>query len=81
MGAGGAAARARIQGIVIALAEEDAHWPAVPHRCARAHRAPSRFGPPSAAPIGRIVMNGLKALEGHAEPQDWILVHDAAGRA
>jgi 2-C-methyl-D-erythritol 4-phosphate cytidylyltransferase/2-C-methyl-D-erythritol 2,4-cyclodiphosphate synthase len=69
----------RIQGIVIALAEEDAHWPAVAASLARAHPGTLKIRTTvGGANRQESVMNGLKALEGHAEPQDWILVHDAA---
>jgi 2-C-methyl-D-erythritol 4-phosphate cytidylyltransferase/2-C-methyl-D-erythritol 2,4-cyclodiphosphate synthase len=64
----------RIAGIVIALAADDARWPAI---------AASLTGSKIETTIGggsrqESVMRGLKALEGRAAADDWILVHDAA---
>ena len=64
----------RVQGIVIALAPDDTRWPGI---------AASIAGSKVQTTIGgasrqESVMNGLKALEGQAAAEDWILVHDAA---
>jgi 2-C-methyl-D-erythritol 4-phosphate cytidylyltransferase / 2-C-methyl-D-erythritol 2,4-cyclodiphosphate synthase len=64
----------RIAGIVIALAADDAWWPAV---------AASLTGSKIDTTIGgasrqESVMRGLEALQGRAEADDWVMVHDAA---
>lgn len=62
----------RIDGVVLGLAAGDSHWPQL------------RFHHPRLlqAYIGGIeraftVLNGLLALSAHAQPEDWVLVHDA----
>jgi 2-C-methyl-D-erythritol 4-phosphate cytidylyltransferase len=60
-------------GIVVAIAPEDARWPAIAARRSRdiqtarggEHRAHS-------------VRNALRALAAHARDDDWVMVHDAA---
>jgi 2-C-methyl-D-erythritol 4-phosphate cytidylyltransferase/2-C-methyl-D-erythritol 2,4-cyclodiphosphate synthase len=64
----------RIAGIVVALAADDTRWPAI---------AASMTGSKIETTIGgasrqESVMRGLKALEGRAGADDWIMVHDAA---
>jgi 2-C-methyl-D-erythritol 4-phosphate cytidylyltransferase / 2-C-methyl-D-erythritol 2,4-cyclodiphosphate synthase len=64
----------RVAGIVIALAADDTRWPDI---------AASMTGSKIETTIGgasrqESVMRGLKALEGKAGPDDWIMVHDAA---
>jgi 2-C-methyl-D-erythritol 4-phosphate cytidylyltransferase/2-C-methyl-D-erythritol 4-phosphate cytidylyltransferase/2-C-methyl-D-erythritol 2,4-cyclodiphosphate synthase len=64
----------RIERIVIALAPDDTRWPQL---------AASLAGPRITTAIGgasrqESVLQALEALEGHAAPADWILVHDAA---
>ena len=64
----------RIAGIVVALAADDTRWPAI---------AASMTGSKIETAIGgasrqESVMRGLKALEGRAGADDWIMVHDAA---
>jgi 2-C-methyl-D-erythritol 4-phosphate cytidylyltransferase/2-C-methyl-D-erythritol 2,4-cyclodiphosphate synthase len=64
----------RVAGIVVALAADDARWPAI---------AASLTGSKIDATIGgasrqESVMRGLEALEGRAEADDWVMVHDAA---
>ena len=60
----------RCAGAVVALARDDPYWPAV---------APA---PVTAAPGGaersHSVRNALAALAARADPEDWVLVHDAA---
>jgi 2-C-methyl-D-erythritol 2,4-cyclodiphosphate synthase len=64
----------RVEGIVIALAADDTRWPAIaaaiPHS-----KIQTTIG---GASRPESVMNGLKALEGQAAAEDWIVVHDAA---
>lgn len=66
------AAHARIRGVVVVLARDDRWWeerlPAAERDCLRAEGGPERC---------HSVLNGLRALRGHAAPADWVLVHDA----
>jgi 2-C-methyl-D-erythritol 4-phosphate cytidylyltransferase/2-C-methyl-D-erythritol 2,4-cyclodiphosphate synthase len=64
----------RVQRIVVALAADDTRWASI---------AASLGGSRILTTIGGgsrqdSVLNGLKALEGHAADNDWVLVHDAA---
>jgi 2-C-methyl-D-erythritol 4-phosphate cytidylyltransferase / 2-C-methyl-D-erythritol 2,4-cyclodiphosphate synthase len=64
----------RVAGIVVALAADDTRWPAI---------AASMTGSKIETTIGgasrqESVMRGLKALEGRAGADDWVMVHDAA---
>jgi len=64
----------RVAGIVVALAADDTRWPAI---------AASMTGSKIETTIGgasrqESVMCGLKALEGRAGADDWVMVHDAA---
>jgi 2-C-methyl-D-erythritol 4-phosphate cytidylyltransferase / 2-C-methyl-D-erythritol 2,4-cyclodiphosphate synthase len=64
----------RVAGIVVALAADDTRWPAI---------AASLAGSKVETTIGgasrqESVMRGLKALEGRAGADDWVMVHDAA---
>jgi len=64
----------RVAGIVVALAADDTRWPAI---------AASLTGSRIETTIGgasrqESVMRGLEALEGRAEADDWVMVHDAA---
>jgi 2-C-methyl-D-erythritol 4-phosphate cytidylyltransferase / 2-C-methyl-D-erythritol 2,4-cyclodiphosphate synthase len=64
----------RVQGIVIAIAVDDTHWPTVAASIDNSKVQTTIGG----ASRQESVMNGLKALEGQAAAEDWILVHDAA---
>ena len=64
----------RIEAIVVALAADDLHWPAVAASLAHLKLQTTRGG----ASRQESVMHGLKALEGQAAADDWVLVHDAA---
>ena len=60
-------------GIAVALGAEDGYWPSLP--CAnhpKIHRAPG------GKERADSVLSGLRCLEGMADPEDWVLVHDAA---
>jgi 2-C-methyl-D-erythritol 4-phosphate cytidylyltransferase / 2-C-methyl-D-erythritol 2,4-cyclodiphosphate synthase len=65
---------ARIHGIVVVLAKDDAHWPAVAARL-NDPRLRTAIGGENRQDS---VMNGLLELERQAAPEDWVLVHDAA---
>lgn len=69
----------RVQGIIVALAGDDAHWPTVASSLSRSHPASAKIRTTvGGANRQESVMNGLKTLEGLADPEDWVLVHDAA---
>jgi 2-C-methyl-D-erythritol 4-phosphate cytidylyltransferase/2-C-methyl-D-erythritol 2,4-cyclodiphosphate synthase len=64
----------RVAGIMVALAADDTRWPAI---------AVSMTGSKIETTVGgasrqESVRRGLKALEGRAGADDWVMVHDAA---
>jgi 2-C-methyl-D-erythritol 4-phosphate cytidylyltransferase len=61
----------RIAGIVVCLAEEDAYWETLtlPRPIIRVDGGAERC---------HSVLNGLQVLRQRAQPDDWVLVHDAA---
>ena len=61
----------RIAGIVVCLAEDDAYWETVtlPRTVMRVGGGVERC---------HSVLNGLQVLQQQAQPNDWVLVHDAA---
>lgn len=61
----------RCAGIVLALAAGDAHWPRL------AARLPAVDTVSGGAQRAESVLNGLRGLQGRADPSDWVLVHDA----
>lgn len=70
----------RVQGIVVVLSAEDAHWPGVAKAVQAAFPASCSKVQTTLGGSSRqdSVLNGLKALAGHAAAHDWVLVHDAA---
>lgn len=71
----------RIEKVVVVVAADDMRWPAL------AAASADRGGPAVAAKLlsaiggssrQESVLNGLRALEQVAVPDDWVLVHDAA---
>ncbi len=65
----------RIQGVVVGVAPDDAHWPSL---VGDLKHLPKFLG----ACLGgetraQTVLSGLKELLKHAKPDDWVLVHDA----
>jgi 2-C-methyl-D-erythritol 4-phosphate cytidylyltransferase len=63
----------RIAGTVIALAASDARWAAAATRVNKPlHRVTG------GATRMQSVISGLEFLNGHAAPEDWVMVHDAA---
>lgn len=64
---------ARIAGVVVALGVEDGYWDATAYAAhPRVRRAPG------GAERCHSVLNALAALDGEADADDWVLVHDAA---
>lgn len=61
-----------LRGIVVGLAPDDRHWPAV-------KSIPAKLLSTYAGGRERAdtVLNGLHVLAAHADPNDWVLVHDA----
>jgi 2-C-methyl-D-erythritol 4-phosphate cytidylyltransferase len=64
---------ARVAGVVVALAENDRHWPLI-----KAARSPRVHAVTGGAERPHSVLAGLTRLSGLADEQDWVLVHDAA---
>jgi 2-C-methyl-D-erythritol 4-phosphate cytidylyltransferase len=64
----------RIAATVVVIAAGDGQWP----RIATGFAEPSLLVTHGGAERHHSVLNGLRALAGHAAPQDWVLVHDAA---
>jgi 2-C-methyl-D-erythritol 4-phosphate cytidylyltransferase/2-C-methyl-D-erythritol 2,4-cyclodiphosphate synthase len=67
-------AEPRIHGIVVVLAHGDTQWPEVAQRI-NSHKL---LTTPGGAQRQDSVSNGLEFLSSLAEPDDWVLVHDAA---
>jgi 2-C-methyl-D-erythritol 4-phosphate cytidylyltransferase len=68
-------AHPRIQGVIVGVAREDQHWPSL---VAELKRLPKFLGTcPGGETRADTVLNGLKELMQHAQPDDWVLVHDA----
>jgi 2-C-methyl-D-erythritol 2,4-cyclodiphosphate synthase/2-C-methyl-D-erythritol 4-phosphate cytidylyltransferase len=64
----------RVAGIVVALAADDTRWPEIAASMT-ASKIETTIG---GASRQESVMSGLKALDGKAAADDWIMVHDAA---
>ena len=63
-----------IAAVGIVIATDDQYWPGLASGFAEQSLIVVHGG----AERCNSVMNGLRALSGHAAPQDWVLVHDAA---
>jgi len=60
----------RIRGVLVGIASDDAWWPVFSH--------PRLLGVAAAGAERAVtVRNLLRALRGHADPGDWVMVHDA----
>ncbi len=61
-----------LRGMVVGLAPDDRHW-------SNLHSLPAKLLSTYAGGRERAVtvLNGLRALAAHADPGDWVLVHDA----
>ena len=63
----------RLRGLVVGIAADDAYWPTL------ATEIPNLLTTyVGGAERAQTVLNGLRALETYAAPDDWVLVHDAA---
>ena len=63
----------RLRGLVVGIAADDAYWPTL------AIEIPNLLTTyVGGAERAQTVLNGLRALETYAAPNDWVLVHDAA---
>jgi 2-C-methyl-D-erythritol 4-phosphate cytidylyltransferase len=63
----------RLRGLVVGIAADDAYWPTL------ATEIPTLMTTyVGGAERAQTVLNGLRALETYAAPDDWVLVHDAA---
>jgi 2-C-methyl-D-erythritol 2,4-cyclodiphosphate synthase/2-C-methyl-D-erythritol 4-phosphate cytidylyltransferase len=67
-------AESRVHAVVIALAADDVHWPAVAAKLGTGKLLTTLGG----ANRQDSVANGLEYLASRAAPDDWVLVHDAA---
>jgi 2-C-methyl-D-erythritol 4-phosphate cytidylyltransferase/2-C-methyl-D-erythritol 2,4-cyclodiphosphate synthase len=67
-------AEPRVHAIVVVLAPGDVHWPAISAKL----KSPRLLCAIGGAQRQDSVMNGLDFLMPQAQPDDWILVHDAA---
>jgi 2-C-methyl-D-erythritol 4-phosphate cytidylyltransferase len=63
----------RIESIVLALSREDEWWPSTSFSS-----DPRVLVAPGGEERSHSVLNALELLEDRADPQDWVLVHDAA---
>jgi 2-C-methyl-D-erythritol 4-phosphate cytidylyltransferase len=63
----------RLRGMAVGIAADDAYWPTL------ATEIPNLLSTyVGGAERAQTVLNGLRALETYAAPDDWVLVHDAA---
>jgi 2-C-methyl-D-erythritol 4-phosphate cytidylyltransferase len=63
----------RLRGLVVGIAADDAYWPTL---TAEVPNLLTTYV--GGAERAQTVLNGLRALETYAAPDDWVLVHDAA---
>lgn len=63
----------RLSGVVVALSPEDGYWPDL----SLAHHEKISIAP-GGQERADSVLSALEHLSGQAEPNDWVLVHDAA---
>jgi 2-C-methyl-D-erythritol 4-phosphate cytidylyltransferase len=75
----------RCEGAAVVIASGDPHWPAVARRLSESPlpevpgwSPPEIITAPGGTDRASSVRNGLAALGGRAQPDDWVLVHDAA---
>jgi len=62
-----------LRGLVVGIAADDAYWPTL------TTEIPNLLNTyVGGAERAQTVLNGLRALETYAAPDDWVLVHDAA---
>lgn len=63
----------RLRGMLVGIAADDVYWPTL------SGPIPNLLGTyPGGAERAETVLNGLQALAAYAQPQDWVMVHDAA---
>jgi 2-C-methyl-D-erythritol 4-phosphate cytidylyltransferase/2-C-methyl-D-erythritol 2,4-cyclodiphosphate synthase len=67
-------AEPRVHAVVVGLAQDDSHWPAIAAR----FNNPKLQTAPGGANRQDTVMSGLDHLAQQAAADDWVLVHDAA---
>ncbi len=72
----------RIETVVVSVAADDERWPALAAAMGRSGPAsgvrPKLLSAVGGASRQESVLSGLRALQSHASPDDWVLVHDAA---
>ncbi|HEX9811619.1 MAG TPA: 2-C-methyl-D-erythritol 4-phosphate cytidylyltransferase [Burkholderiales bacterium] len=63
----------RVRGVLVGIAPGDSHWSGL-----GADKVKNLLGTfDGGASRARTVLNGLAALSAHAQPEDWVMVHDA----
>lgn len=63
----------RLRGMLVGIAADDVYWPTL------SGSIPNLLGTyAGGAERAETVLNGLQALAAYAQPQDWVMVHDAA---
>lgn len=72
----------RIEKVVVAVAADDVRWPALAAAIGQSGNGvgapPKLLSAVGGASRQESVLSGLRALQAHASPDDWVLVHDAA---
>lgn len=66
-------AMARIESLVVVVAQDDPYWPTMALK--QHQKIKTVIG---GMERGHSVLNGLRFLQQYADPNDWVLVHDAA---
>lgn len=69
-------AHSRVSGVLVGISAGDDYWPTLKPGLARLPKLLGTYA--GGAERVDTVLNGLKALEAHADADDWVLVHDAA---
>ncbi len=64
-----------ISGVLVGVSARDAHWATVARDAASLPKLLGTFE--GGATRAHTVLNGLEALAAHAQPTDWVMVHDA----
>jgi 2-C-methyl-D-erythritol 4-phosphate cytidylyltransferase len=72
----------RIEKVVVSVAADDVRWPALAAAIGQSGNgvgaSPKLLSAVGGASRQESVLSGLRALQTHASPDDWVLVHDAA---
>jgi len=69
-------AHVRVRGVFVGISVGDSHWNGLARMLGHLSALLGTFSGGSTRAL--TVLNGLRTLEGRAQPQDWVMVHDAA---